>query len=410
MNELLFLSHRIPYPPNKGDKIRSYHVLRYLAERYRVHLAAFADDAADLAHVPTLEQVCESVCIVPLNVTRARLRSATGFLRGLPLGVPYFEDARMRKYVRTLSERRTIASVFVFSSTMAQYAEGFGDARRVLDMCDIDSEKWHQYAERRPWPMSWVYEREARELGAYERECARTFDATLLASRAEAGWLRRAAPHVAEKIHELRNGVDVHYFDPSLPCDNPFAANEEPIVFTGAMDYWANVDAVSWFVKEAFEAVRSKRPRARFYIVGSRPVERVRALARVQGVTVTGTVPDVRPYLRHARAVVAPLRVARGIQNKVLEALAMARPVVATPAALEGLDFKPVPATTIANDAAEFADAVVATLAGSSSQEAPGNAGRKYVCDHYAWESSLAPLSALIDGGPAETGSRRALA
>lgn len=396
MTELLFLAHRIPYPPNKGDKIRSYHVLRHLAARYKVHLAAFVDDPADLGHVDVLRGICASVAVVPLDVRRARVRSLSGFLRGEPLGLPYYKDADMHAHVRVLAERQRIERVFVFSSTMAQYAAPFEGIPRVLDMCDIDSDKWTQYAASRPWPLSWVYRREGVLLARVERDCARQFGATLLASQSEAEYLRLMAPESANKVHSMRNGVDVEYFDPDRPLQNPFEAGDEPIVFTGAMDYWANIDAVSWFAHEVLPHVIQHRPNTRFYIVGSNPAEAVRRLARLPGVTVTGSVPDVRPYLRHARAVVAPLRIARGIQNKVLEALAMARPVIATKAALEGLDYRPIPAATLANDADEFARAVAAAAEESGPEHAAAGAGRKYVCDHYGWASTLTALDALL--------------
>ncbi len=396
MSGLLFLAHRVPYPPNKGDKIRSYHVLRHLAARYEVHLAAFVDDERDLAHADVLRRICKSVHLVPLNPTRARIRSLAGLLDGRPLGLPYYHDRAMWDHVRGLAAQRSIERVFVFSSTMAPYAGPFAGIPRILDMCDVDSDKWTQYARRHSWPLSWIYGREGELLGAFERRCALDFDATLLASDNEAECLRRLAPESAKKVHSMRNGVDVEFFDPAREFASPFAAGEEPIVFTGAMDYWANIDAVTWFAREVLPAVRKRRPDARFYIVGSNPADAVRRLASLPSVIVTGSVPDVRPYLRHARVVVAPLRVARGIQNKVLEALAMSRFVVFTPAAMEGLDYRPVPATATAEEPDRFAAEVAAAV--ESANGSPGGfvAGRQYVCQHYSWSTSLARLTGLL--------------
>lgn len=400
MSELLFIAHRVPYPPNKGDKIRSYHALRHLAARHRVHLCAFVDDPADLAHEQVLRKICASVRLIPLNVQVARLRSLAGLADGRPLGLPYYHDRQMQAHVQSLARERPIDRVFVFSSTMAQYVESLTGATRVLDMCDVDSDKWSQYAQRHRWPLSWIYRREGELLGKSEREYARIFDATLLASNNETEYLRKAAPESAHKVHAMRNGVDVEFFDPAREFVTPFAADQEAIVFTGAMDYWANADAVAWFAQEVLPKIVQRRPAVRFYIVGSNPNESVRKLAELPAVTVTGSVPDVRPYVRHARAVVVPLRVARGIQNKVLEALAMARPLVASKAALEGLDHKPVPTVTLANEPEEFGAAVIATLERVAAGEQDSR-GRKYVCDHYGWEATLQSLDTMFSRGAA---------
>ena len=400
MSELLFIAHRVPYPPNKGDKIRSFHALRHLAARHRVHLCAFVDDPADLAHESVLRTMCASVRLIPLNVQVARLRSLAGLADGRPLGLPYYHDRQMQAHVQSLARERRLEHVFVFSSTMAQYVESLTGATRVLDMCDVDSDKWSQYAQRHRWPLSWIYRREGELLGKSEREYARIFDATLLASNNETDYLRRAAPESAHKVHAMRNGVYVEFFDPARDYASPFAADHEAIVFTGAMDYWANADAVDWFAREVLPKIVQRRPAVRFYIVGSNPNEAVRKLAELPAVTVTGSVPDVRPYVRHARAVVVPLRVARGIQNKVLEALAMARPLIASKAALEGLDHRPVPTVTLASEPDEFAAAVIATLERSTAGE-QDTRGRQYVCDHYGWDAALRSLDTMFSRGAA---------
>ena len=402
--ELLFLCHRIPYPPNKGDKIRSYNMLRYLASRYAVHLGAFVDDPDDWQHVATLREICASVELVPLSPKRALVRSATGLLTGEPLGLPYYRDGRLQRWCDERVRSSQLAGVFVFSSTMAQYALNYRQVPRVLDLCDVDSDKWRQYAQRRSWPMSWVYRREGALLESCEREYARQFDASLLVSEAEATLFRKIAPESAARILPLRNGVDTVFFDPALPQQSPFAADQQAMVFTGAMDYWANVDAVEWFAHAVLPHIRQHCPAAQFWIVGSRPTEAVQRLARLPGVCVTGSVPDVRPYLANAHVVVAPLRVARGIQNKVLEALSMARPVVASSAALDGLDMDSdsrVPGTHRADEPAEYA-AAVAQLLGTMYIDA--GEGRRYVCERYGWQASLAAFDRLFAIGPRITG------
>jgi len=394
MQDLLFLAHRIPYPPNKGDKIRSFHILKHLAARYRVHLGAFVDDPDDWQHVKILNELCASVHLVPLHPRMALLRSAIGLLRGEALGIPYYRDARMSRWTTALCKKHALSGAFVFSSTMAQYVAESELPNKVLDLCDVDSEKWAQYAQRHRLPRSWIYNREARLLAEEERRLAKRFDAVVLVSHSEAALFNRVAPDAAAHTYAIRNGVDIEYFDPHASYASPFASDEAPLVFTGAMDYWANVDAVQWFANEVLPRVVAVVPTARFYIVGSRPTDAVRALGNLANVVVTGTVPDVRPYLAGARVVVAPLRIARGIQNKVLEALAMARPVVATSAALDGLEGVAASGAIAADDAAQFAAAVVQTLA-SASVERPQ--ARAYVRTQFGWDASLSVLDRLFD-------------
>jgi sugar transferase (PEP-CTERM/EpsH1 system associated) len=271
----------------------------------------------------------------------------------------------------------------------------------------VDSDKWRQYASRRRWPMSWVYRREGKLLEACERDYARRFDAVLLVSEVEAGMFRNIAPESAQRILALRNGVDTVYFDPALLQPNPFPSEHQPLVFTGAMDYWANVDAVDWFAREVLPLIRQRCPQAHFWIVGSRPGDAVQRLAKLPGVAVTGSVPDVRPYLAHAQLVVAPLRVARGVQNKVLEALSMARPVVASSAALDGLESAggvQVPGTWRADQREDFAAAAAQILSATLGVElgvelgVDGTAGRRYVCERYGWQASLGLLDQLFAG------------
>jgi sugar transferase (PEP-CTERM/EpsH1 system associated) len=285
----------------------------------------------------------------------------------------------------------------------------------VLDLCDVDSDKWRQYAQRRRWPWSWVYRREARLLEACERDYAGRFDAVLLVSEAEAALFRQIAPEAAARTAALRNGVDTVFFDPALPQTRPFPAEQHALVFTGAMDYWANADAVSWFAQEVLPLIRQQCAHAQFWIVGSRPAEAVQRLARLPGVTVTGSVPDVRPYLAHAQLVLAPLRVARGIQNKVLEALSMARPVIASSAALDGLELgsglesssaTQIPGTQRADEPQEFARAVTQFLLGETQVD--GTAGRRYVCERYGWQASLAALDRWFTVEPAAAHRERA--
>ncbi len=399
MSEILFLSHRIPYPPNKGDKIRSWHWLQGLASRHAVHLGTFADDPADLQHLPVLEGLAASVRCEPLPRLRSRLAAACSMAVGASLSESVYRNARLGRWVRGLLASRPIAGIVVFSSSMAQYArtEDGRHVRRVLDMCDVDSDKWRQFAETSAPPMSWVYAYEQKRLAKVERECCAEFDSVIVSSTNERSLLASVAGS-DRALAVLGNGVDLDYFAPSAGAESPFDSESSPVVFTGAMDYWANVEAVGWFAREVLPLVRRWHPRARFVIVGSNPTPAVRALESLEGVRVTGTVADVRPYLQHAHVVVAPLRVARGIQNKVLEALAMSAPVVATPQALVGLaEHAEIPGLSVAADAHAFAAALLARLGGQGRQANPS--GREFVRKHFGWDEKISGLLRLVDGG-----------
>lgn len=399
MTELLFLAHRIPYPPDKGDKIRSFHLLEYLARRYKVHLGAFVDDARDWSHVEHLKKMCSETCFVPLHTTRARLYSLAALATGEPLTLRYFRSARLARWVGEMLRSRRVERVLVFSSAMAQYVEEASTrgARRVLDFVDLDSDKWRQYGERSRGPLRWLYRREAETLLERERRYAGTFDASLFVSEAEARLFIAQAPETSGRVQVVMNGVDTEYFSPQRVYPDPYAESEAALVFTGAMDYWANVDAVTWFAREIFPKVRSKFPQACFYIVGARPTREVLDLARLPGVRVTGTVPDTRPYLAHACAAVAPLRMARGVQNKVLEAMAMARPVVASPQAVAAI----IPCAELlepVSDAPEVVARSLVSLLRGLAAPGLGEALRAHVLRHYDWRDKLARVEAILEG------------
>jgi sugar transferase (PEP-CTERM/EpsH1 system associated) len=397
VEDLLLLVHRIPYPPNKGDKIRSWHLLRHLAARYRVHLATFVDDPDDWQYVPHVRKVCTSSHFAPLNPRRARLRSLRALLANRALSLDYYSDRSTRAWVRRTVRDAGIERVVVFSSPMAQYLHGLPEARCIVDLCDVDSEKWRAYADKKSWPASLLYGYEADRLLRYERQVAAGSDAALFVSAPEAELFRTLAPESAARIGWFGNGVDTAYFSPDAGHADPYAAGVRPLVFCGAMDYWPNVDAVQWFAHDVLPLVRAGVPQAVFAIVGARPAPEVQALAQLPGVIVTGTVPDVRPYVAHAALSVAPLRVARGIQNKVLEAMSMARAVVVSPQALEGIDAVAGTEVLLAEQARETADTILAALADEALRTALGLAARARVEASYGWDARLAPLDALLE-------------
>ncbi|MFZ5616661.1 MAG: TIGR03087 family PEP-CTERM/XrtA system glycosyltransferase [Pseudomonadota bacterium] len=387
---ILYLAHRIPYPPNKGDKIRSWRTLEHLARRFRVHLAAFVDDRGDFQHRDHLESVCESVALVPLNRRVATLRSAAGLLTGAPLTRAYYRDARMAAAVAEARKNGLVAEI-AFSSSMAQYLREKAGAPRIVDLCDADSAKWSEYARRKSWPMSAVYEREGRLLAEEETRIINWAEAAFAVSEEEADLLGNR-DGVEKEVQWFCNGVDAEYFKPSAADGARSTA-----VFVGAMDYWANIDAVLWFAREIWPAVRASAPGATFAIVGSNPAKEIRALGGSDGVIVTGRVEDVRPYVAGADLVVAPMRIARGVQNKVLEAMAMGKAVIATPAALEGIDAQTGVEAIAAASPDSFAREVLKLAEDRSAAMRIGAAARTRILADYRWPAQLARLDAVLD-------------
>lgn len=395
---LLYLVHRLPWPPNKGDKVRSHHLLRHLAgQGHRVFLGSFIDDPADAGWLPDVRALCAGVCAPALQPRQARVASLRGLLRAEPLTLSYYRNAELLRWVQGVVARESIDAVLVFSSSMAPYALHGAPAVRPLlvDFVDVDSAKWTAYAPRHRWPLSALYRREGRLLLAYERAVAAQADHAYFAADTEAELFRSLAPESAARISGLANGVDADFFAPRADRASPYAAGEVALVFTGAMDYWPNADAVCWFAAEMLPRLRARHPALRLHIVGRSPTAAVRALAG-PAVNVTGSVDDVRPWLQHAAVAVAPLRLARGIQNKVLEAMAAGVPVVAAQDCARALDATPGVHLLAAADAATTVAQVEALLADPGLAARIGAAGRERVQAVYGWSARLQALDAFL--------------
>jgi len=394
---LLFLCHRIPFPPNKGDKIRSYHLLRYLSAHYQVYLGAFVDDPLDWQYADKLEELCEKVQLVKLNPKFARIKSLWALCSGQALSLPYYSSREMSCWVNQLQSDNNIQRVVVYSAVMAQYVDGekYSASKKIADMVDVDSEKWREYSQQKSFPMSWVYYREAKRLLKYESHVAESFNHSLFVSTAEANKFRELVPEMAARVGSYSNGVDTDYFSPQREFASPYNDSEDALVFTGAMDYWPNIDAVNWFAREVFPAVLAGNPQARFYIVGSNPTAQLRKLADLPGVVVTGRVDDVRPYLAYAVAAIAPMRIARGIQNKVLEAMAMARPVIVSEAGIEGIDATHGEDVLVASQASDYDRYISDVL--TQKYKTLGPSARLSVIRDFSWENNLPLVGQLLE-------------
>lgn len=393
--KVLYLVHRIPYPPNKGDKVRSFHLLQHIARTHQVYLGTFVDDPEDWQHVATLSQWCADVHVEAVRPAWARIKSLGALITGDPLTLAYYRSPSMRRWAEDISAGGSIDATIVFSSVMASFAPPA--VPMLVDFVDADSAKWAQYADQSRWPMSWVYRREGERLLTYERAVAKRAVRSFLVTSAEVALFEKLAPDCAGLVEPLCNGVDAEYFSPMSGRDNPFRPESVSLVFTGAMDYWPNVDAVEWFCKEVMPTLRDRVPGVILYIVGRSPSPAVNALSRPD-VIVTGTVPDVRPYLQYAHLVVAPLRIARGVQNKILEAMAMARPVVTSTSCMRAIvSGGRLDGLAAADDPASYVDQIAALLADPARAARAGVDARDHVVRQYSWQAHLSGLDRHLD-------------
>lgn len=386
--KVLFLSQRVPYPPNRGDKITTWRIIEKLAREHEPTVIAFAHDDADREAARVLREEKGIRTITVDHDERAKKLGALPLLftrKALTLGV--YGSKELQRVVDEELEDADLA--YAYSSSMGAFLEGRGTPW-VMHFAELDSDKWRQYAERHRPPMSLVYRREWRTLRAFEQRVAHDALTSVFCTPLEQRIFEREIPGAPSIV--MRNGVDLTHHAPA-----PDRAEPGHLVFVGVMDYYPNVDGCRWFADEILPAVRRAVPDARFTIVGSKPTPEVLALGERDGIEVTGFVDDPREYLARAAVSVAPLRVARGIQNKVLEALAMGLPTVGTTSATQGVEGAPGHDFLVADEAAGFADHVVELLQDPERARALGRAGRDFVERTYDWEACLAPLDEILD-------------
>ncbi len=388
---ILYVVHRLPYPPDKGDRIRAFHLLRFLARRSRVYLACLADEPVSEESVAELSRYCERLVVVRLEQRSRWARALASAARGRTISEGAFHSPRLRNAIRGWAREVPFHASMASASSVAWYLR-CQELRRVpavVDLVDVDSQKWLDYAESSQAPISWLYRTEGRRLRHLEKELPTWVKASTLVSNAEVELYRQFA--TTAEVHAITNGVDLEFFQPVEPVEP-----ENGCVFVGALDYPPNVDAACWFSREVWPHLHRRHSKARLRLVGRRPVDSIWQLAEVAGVEVVGQVPDVRPYLVQAAVVVAPLRIARGIQNKVLEGMAMGKPVVASPQVVSGLKNRLDVPVLIAESPAEWTELVGRLLESELLRRQLGAAGRRYVENQHDWERCLEPLGCLL--------------
>ena len=397
---LLFLCHRMPYPPNKGDKITTFNLMKYLSERFDLYLGSFIDDKFDSQYVNNVKAYCKDVKFIDITQRRYITSGFKSLFSNEPVSTAHYRSKELQQWVFSTVEKHNIDYLFVYSSGMAQFLDHslYKNKRRVLDMADVDSDKWRQYCENKPFYSKAIYAREYKLLKALEQRVLDEFDAVTLITNEERDLFRSLSPDVfGEKIITLSNGVDTDYFNPSAKFDHTDSpAGDGPsICFTGAMDYWANEDAVVWFCEKVWPRVKAKIPDLTFYIVGGKPSEKVKRLSLNSGVVVTGRVVDVRPFVMHSELAIATLRIARGVQNKVLEAMSMAKPVVMTSMAQEGIGLPLSQQPLVIDDDEKMASCILDLLSDKEQMQAIGNQNRDWIIKRYSWNGALSPLEQL---------------
>jgi len=394
---VLMLTHRMPYPPDRGDRIRSYHMIRTLAQHFDMALACPSEEKVWLQHHQLLRKLADRCCIMPTSPTAGRVRALGALLTRRAVTPAVFYRASLAQQISMWQDKKPFDAVLTFCTGMIPYARLLVEQAKlqgrplvhVLDLVDVDSLKWEAYAREARWPMSWVYGHEAKRLREIEAGRFDHLAGVTVVSDAEAEAYRT---HVAEHpaLRVVRNGVDTDYFHPLGDCD------ETRVVFTGVLNYRPNVDAVTWFAHEVLPALREKVPTAVFRIVGRHPSPSVQELSAIDGVELIGSTPDVRDHLACSAAAVAPLRIARGTQNKVLEAMASQRAVVCSQAAASGVDASNGEHIIEADTPEQWVKAIERLFQDGEARRQLAAAARQRVETHYGWDAAMAPMVELV--------------
>ncbi len=394
-----FICPRIPYPPNRGDKIRSYNIIKYLASKHNIFLFSLIEKEEEKKHKETLETFINYVYTDSIHPTYKKIYSFFSLFQKFPISVRYFYSNKIQNALDDVIRNYYIDIIFCFCSTTAEYI--FRSQYRhqlkkkalwIMDLVDVDSEKWLDYSKCKKLPLSLIYSFEAKFLSKYEKKILDDFDNILIISEQERKILSNK--YKSNKIFVMPNGVDLDFFIEDY--HSHLKKTGPTIVFTGVMNYWPNIDGVTWFVKKILPPIKEKYPNITLYIVGSNPPPIVKALSAIKGVQVTGYVKDVRDYISIADISIVPLRIARGLQNKVLEAMAMGKAVVTTSVALDGINARPNRDIVVADNPDVFSKKILDILNSPSLGKEIGRNARQFIERHFSWESKFSILDKII--------------
>ena len=399
---ILFIAHRPPFPPNKGEKIRTFNQLRHLKNAgHTISVCAPIANQNDIGDMQTLAvQFCEQVCYDQLP---GKSSLVMALLLGRPLSVANFYSKGLQAKIDVLLQTTQIDAIICTSSSMAEYvfhSATLNDSSNtrpllIMDFMDLDSDKWRQYQAAKPFPLSLIYAREARLLANYERKIHQYFDKSLFISPQEIE-LFLTNEQDAGKLVAVSNGLDIDFFQ----ATSMRAEIDSPVfLFTGVMDYFPNSDAVIWFVETVWPHILKRWPAAQFYIAGMNPTTKVLALDKHQGIMVTGFVEDIREYYEKADFFIAPFRIARGVQNKVLQAFACGLPVISTPIGCEGIECKDQVHVLLADSADSFTHSVELLMSNQQTREHIRQNALDLVQANFSWAGRLQPLDQILQQG-----------
>jgi sugar transferase (PEP-CTERM/EpsH1 system associated) len=394
--KILFICHRFPFPPNRGGKIRPFQMIRHLSKNHSVVVASLAHTKQELEEGAELKQYCEATIAEVVPDSSRWLRASAKIGRSAPASAAYFWSPRLDQRIREAWSANKFDLVMVHCAFVVPYALNLQGSFRVLDFGDMDSAKWFDYSKFRRFPLNLAYKIEANKLRQFEKRAARSFDRCTVTTRGE--WEEYQTMEVPTPCSVIPNGVDTEYFHPQASVPPPLAA--PVIVFLGRMDYFPNIDGISDFARNVLPQVRASIPNAELRIVGSNPSASVRSLEQLPGVKVTGHVPDVRPYLAEATVAIAPLRIARGTQNKVLECMAAGVPVVSSPQAARGIQAVPGEHLLVAEEARSFVGQVLDVIRNPELRSRLAAQGRQQVLNTHSWSASMKLLDELIETLP----------
>lgn len=387
---ILFLSHRVPFPPNEGGKIRAYHMIRHLSQRHRLVVASLAESEGEMDRAVGLRDHCQELIVEMVPPWRRWAQAVAALPTVTPSSVAYFWSRRLYDRIRAAVAQHSFDAVIVHCAFVAQYIHRSYARFRLIDFVDMDSGKWAEYAAHRRFPLSLGYRLEAAKLQAYECRATTWFDHCSVTTVGELATYRQLGSAVPCSV--LPNGVDTRYFTPVSASRSAGAV----LAFLGRMDYFPNVDGICHFAREVFPLIRSQCPQAELRIIGMNPTAEVRALAETPGILVTGSVPDVRPYLNDATVTIAPLRIARGTQNKVLESMSLGIPVVATSVAARGVQAEAGTHLLVADDPVSFSEQVLRLIRNPDLREQIVRAAHEQVQRSHSWTASCAQLDQLL--------------
>ncbi|MEJ2741653.1 MAG: TIGR03087 family PEP-CTERM/XrtA system glycosyltransferase [Gammaproteobacteria bacterium] len=391
---ILVVTQRLPYPPNKGEKIRTYHQIKWLCEQgHQITVACPIGMQEEWADLATLKQQLGIAVIAGLLPNKV-LRLLRGLLRGSSMSEAYFYSPALIKAIQEVIENNDFELILLSASSLLPYAKALSQPI-LMDFMDIDSDKWAQYAERASLPMSWVYRRESRKIAELEYAAVQRAQACFLISDVEIALFKRRIS--ANNIYRLGNGIDTTLFYPASTGLREQCSDDPILLFVGAMDYTPNIDAMIWFAEAVWVKFRRKYPQATLIIAGMNPSSRIQALGRMPGVEVTGFVMDILPYFHRADVFIAPFRIARGVQNKVLQAFACGLPTVSTRVGVEGIACQENEHYVQAETADDFVDGIACLLEDTLARRRLSRNAMNLIREHYSWDAQLSVLGDHVE-------------